>query len=102
MCLVHVNQVCDGEVPECYVADDVLESLVAVINDAESYIDDQRANDCCGGACDCYQNHKSDMADAIAKLATLDFAYVDGELRYIGDIPASVDDANEGYYPDEF
>ena len=103
MCLVHVNEVCDGEVPECYVVDGVLEDLVAVINDAESYFDERYEVCCSLYGCNCYDNHKSDMADAIAKLTTLGFSYVDSELRYIGeDIPASVDNAQESYYPDAF
>lgn len=124
MCTVHVNQVCDGEVPECYEGWEALllaetqrkqawitrqsemeriGDLLDIINNAESYFDERYEVCCSLYGCNCYDNHKSDMADAIAKLTTLGFAYVDGELRYIGeDIPASVDDANEGYYPDEF
>jgi hypothetical protein len=81
-----------------------LGDLVEVIDDALSYIEDERANNCCGGACNCYDNHKFDMAQAYDELATLGYAYIDGLLVATDDveIPASVDNAQEGYYPDAF
>lgn len=130
---------------------DVLNDLITIIDNAECYFDEHYEVCCSLYGCNCYENHKSDMADAIAKLATLGFVYVDDELCeityvdgklvstkvnhccecgsayigkghpigiispnncgncydfvngvYMGDIPASVDNAQESYYPDAF
>ena len=173
MCTVHVNQVCDGEVPECYDGWEALllaeterkqawitrqnemeriGDLITIIDNAECYFDEHYEVCCSLYGCNCYENHKSDMADAIAQLATLNFVYVDDELCeityvdgklvstkvnhccecglayignghpigiinpdncgnscynfvdgvYMGDIPASVDNAMEAEYPDAF
>ena len=92
---------------------DVLNDLITIIDNAECYFDEHYEVCCSLYGCNCYENHKSDMADAIAKLATLGFVYVDDELceiTYVDgkmvvekyDIPASVDNAQEAYYPDAF
>tara|TARA_R110000868_G_scaffold64658_5_gene194198 strand:- start:14 stop:400 length:387 start_codon:yes stop_codon:yes gene_type:complete len=128
MCTVHVNQVCDGEVPECYVPDNVLGELVTSINDLQWALENYDGA-CCGMACDCHQNNKSDLIEAYAELKKLGFQYCGecGELFagkgfpigtisnpncgncygfvngvYMGNIPASVDNAMEAEYPDAF
>ena len=58
----------------------IIADLWAVIDNAEWYFEDERANNCCGGACDCYENHKYDMAQAHAELEKMGLKYVDGEI----------------------
>ena len=122
MCTVHVNQVCDGEVPECYDGWDakfvftgvrdaetgefelnVPDYLVTCINELEWALENYDGA-CCGMACDCHQNNKSDLIETYAELSKLGYAYIDGLLVAIDDVevPACVSDAQESYYPDEF
>ena len=91
---------------------DVLGNLISTIHNLEWALENYDGV-CCGMACDCYQNNKSDLKEAYAELAKFNYCYVDGELcefTYIDgkmvvekyDIPASVDNAMEAYYPDAF
>ena len=62
---------------------DVLGDLVAVINNAESYFDERYEVCCSLYGCNCYENHKFDMAEAYKELTRLGFSY-DG--TYLHDI----------------
>ena len=81
-----------------------LGDLVEIIDNAETYFDERYEVCCSLYGCNCYDNHKFDMAQAYAELTTLGYAYIDGLLVAIDDVevPACVSDAQEGYYPDEF
>lgn len=56
-----------------------LNDLLLTIQSAEMYFDNTDS-DCCGHACDCYENNKTDLADAYEKLSAMNFVFVDGEL----------------------
>ncbi len=107
---------------------DVLGNLITTINELE-YAMYEYDGACCGMACNCYENNNSDLIEAYAELKKLGFQYCGecGELFagkgfpigtisnpncgncygfvdgvYVLEIPASVDDAQESYYPDAF
>jgi hypothetical protein len=41
------------------------------------YFDDNAGRDCCGQACNCYDNNKSDLKEAYAELNELGLTYDD-------------------------
>lgn len=100
MCTVFTN-VIDAETGEPEL--NVLGYLVTSINELEWALENYDGA-CCGMACDCHQNNKSDLIEAYAELSKLGYAYIDGLLVATDDVevPACVTDAQESYYPDAF
>lgn len=58
---------------------DVLGNLISTIHNLEWALENYDGV-CCGMACDCYQNNKSDLKEAHTELAKFNYCYVDGEL----------------------
>ena len=82
-----------------------LRSLVSEINRLGGELENNVGEPCCGMACNCYDNLIYDISLAQENLHRNGYHYEYGDNTFgiwVGDIPASVDDANEGYYPDEF
>ena len=57
-----------------------LNDMILVINELEMYFEDNAGRDCCGQACDCYDNNRSDLTDAYTRLNAAGFMYVEGDL----------------------
>jgi len=82
-----------------------LRALANEINRLQGELEDNSGEPCCGHACNCYENLISDISVAQEQLHRNGYHYEYGDNTFgiwVGDIPDSVDNAQEAYYPDEF
>ena len=70
-----------------------LQDLEEKINELQTYFEDNAFRDCCGQACNCYDNNMSDLQEALAELAE-----INSDIPSWLEIPAEVDNAAESFF----
>ena len=59
-----------------------LTNLTTTINDLEWALENYDGA-CCGMACDCHDNNKSDLLEAYARMADMNIVFVDGQQCHV-------------------